>query len=119
MQTAALAYGQMQQKTAGPRDLEADLLMRAASKLQTAHDDWDNADLHGALSYNRRLWTILVTSATAEDNPLPQQIKNNIANLGLFIFNRTVDTEAAPEPGKLSPLISINREVAAGLRGQG
>lgn len=118
MQTAAQAYGRIQQATVNPRDLEANLLMKAASKLQSAHDDWANADIDGALTYNRRLWTLLVTAVTAEDNPLPQQIKENIANLGIFIFNRTLSIETAPEPAKLPTLISINREIAAGLRGR-
>lgn len=92
--------------------------MKAASRLQTVCDDWSNADLHGALTFNRRLWTILASSATAAENPLPQQIKENIANLALFVFNRTLNIEVDPTPTKLSPLISINREIAAGLRGE-
>lgn len=118
MQSAAQAYGKIQQTTANPRDLEADLLMKAASKLQRAHDDWANADLDSALTYNRRLWTLLATSATAAENPLPQQIKQNIANLAMFVFNRTLNIESRPAPEKLSPLIFINREIASGLRGQ-
>ena len=41
--------------------------------------------------------------------------RNNIANLGVFIFNHTVDTLAAPAKEKLDILIEINREIAAGL----
>jgi flagellar protein FlaF len=35
----------------------------------------------------------------------------------LFIFNRTITVLAEPAPEKLKILISINREIAAGLRG--
>jgi flagellar biosynthesis activator protein FlaF len=118
MQTAAQTYGKVQQATANPRDLEADLLMKAAGKLQHARDDWGNADLDGALTYNRRLWTLLVTAVTAEDNPLPVQIKQNIANLAGFIFDRTLSIESRPDPDKLASLITINREIATGLRGR-
>lgn len=84
-------------------------------------DDWTNAStgaLDGALLYNRRLWTVFATSATRDDNPLPRPIKQNIANLALFVFNSTMSIQSDPQPAKLSPLISINREIAAGLRGQ-
>ena len=91
--------------------------MKAATRLQAIRDDWGGRrdDLTGALTYNRRLWTILVTSATREDNPLPAPIKQNIGNLGLFIFNHTISAEAEPDAKKLGVLVSINREIAAGL----
>ncbi len=111
-------YGRIQQTTANPRQLEADLLVRAAAKLQSVHDDWASGGLSDALTFNRRLWTILATSATSEENPLPLQVKQNIGNLAIFIFNRTVSIESEPEPTKLASLITINREIAAGLRGE-
>ena len=109
----------MAQATQSPRELEANVLIKAASRLQAIRDDWDGrrAELDDALTFNRKLWTILVTSATDAENPLPQEIKNNIATLALFIFNRTMAVMAEPTPEKLAPLININREVAAGLRG--
>ncbi len=116
---AVQAYGQAARKTAAPRDLEADLLIKAAMRLQSVCDDWTNrsAELDAALIYNRRLWTIFASSATNPENPLPIQIKQNIANLALFVFNRTTSIQTSPEPKKINPLISINREIAAGLRG--
>lgn len=107
--------------TASPRDLEASLLLKAAARLQSVKDNWDQArsELSPALAYNRKLWTILSTSATKPENPLPLPIKNNIANLGLFIFQRTIDIEIEPAPEKLSILVSINSNIAAGLAGRG
>ena len=94
--------------------------MKAASRLQSVKDGWPqtSGDLRHALTYNRRLWTIFATSATADENPLPQSIKQNIANLGLFIFKQTMALEAEPAPEKLTALIGINKEIAAGLRAQ-
>ena len=48
-------------------------------------------------------------------HPLPAAIRQNIANLGLFIFDRTLDVQMSPDPKKLDILITINRELAAGL----
>lgn len=119
MQQAAAAYGRIAQATQSPRELEASLLLKAASKIQTVRDDWENrqGDLDEALTYNRKLWTILVSSATNPENPLPQEIKKNIANLAMFIFNHTISVSFEPKPQRLNILISINRDIAAGLRG--
>jgi flagellar biosynthesis activator protein FlaF len=58
-----------------------------------------------------------VSSVTDPANPLPKPIRQNVANLGLFVFERTIATLANPQPDALAPLIRINRELAAGLRG--
>lgn len=121
MHQAANAYARMSQTAQSPRELEATILMKAATRLQLIKDDWDNkqGDLDEALTYNRKLWTILVSSVTREDNPLPTMIRQNIVNLGLFIFNRTMQLTADPQPEKITVLVNINRDIAAGLRGMG
>lgn len=117
MQSAAQAYGSIARKTASPRDLEASLLLKAASRLQAVHDNWDTrrAELDGALLFNRKLWTIFTSSVTRPDHPLPPAIRQNIANLGIFVLGRTMEIMAEPQPQKMRSLISINREIAAGL----
>lgn len=96
--------------------------MKAAGQLQTLKDDWDNASkelIHERLTYNRRLWVFFLAAIKEESNPLPEAIKKNILNLGVFIMNHTIDTEANPTPERLTVLISINRNIAEGLRSQG
>ena len=73
--------------------------------------------LDDALLYNRQLWMIFIDSITSVDNPLPVAIRQNVANLGVFVFNQTISMLANPKPEHLTPLININRELAAGLRG--
>jgi flagellar protein FlaF len=118
MQQAANAYAKVAQTTQSGRELEAAILMKAATRLQRIRDDWEGqrADLDEALKYNRKLWTVLVSSATSPESLLPQQIKQNIGNLALFIFNQTMAVISEPKPEKLAVLVSINREIAAGLR---
>jgi flagellar protein FlaF len=120
MQHAAQTYGAIAKKTASPRELEADLLLTAAARLQAIRDGWDkkHGELDAALLYNRKLWSIFVTSATSPENPLPAAIRQNVANLGLFVFNHTLSVLANPQPERLGSLITINRELAAGLRGR-
>lgn len=123
MQNAFSAYAaaaKSAQNTASPRELEASLLIRAATRLQIIADDWGNRarEIDDALNYNRKLWTLLVSAIIQEDNPLPVEIKRNILGLANFIFNQTFRISAAPEPEGLAILVSINRDIAAGLRGR-
>ena len=117
MQHATKAYGQVAQQTASPRELEVQLLLRAASRLQAVHDDWENGrvSLDHALLFNRKLWTIFLTSVTNNDNPLPPEIRQNVANLGIFVINQTLNVMGNPQRERLPSLININRELAAGL----
>lgn len=117
---AAQAYGKVAKETAGPRDLEASLLLRAAARLQAVRDNWDGGagDLDEALVYNRKLWSVFLTSVTRDDHPLPREVRQNIANLGLFVMNHTVSLGSERRPERLGSLISINREIAAGLMGR-
>jgi flagellar protein FlaF len=120
MHHAAQAYNDTAKTTLTSRDLEAHLLLKAAAKLQAIKDEWVRADVELAdvLLYNRKLWTIFTSAVTDEKSELPVTIRQNIANLGIFVFNRTVELSFAPAPEKLTALIDINRNVAAGLRGQ-
>lgn len=118
MQNAAKAYGAVSQATLPPRELEALVLMKAAARIQAVVDNWSEraSEFDAALLNNRKLWTVLVSSVVEESNPLPRQIKENIANLAIFIFKRTNELLGEPDPQKCGILISINREIAAGLR---
>jgi flagellar protein FlaF len=119
MRSAAQAYGAIAKQVASPRDLEAALLLKAASRLQAVQDGWNNSrpQLGDALLYNRKLWTHFVATTTEPKNPLPVEIRQNVANLGLFVFQQTFSILSNPRPEPLSTLISINRQLAAGLRG--
>src|SRR5437016_4325384 len=117
MQSAAQAYGKTAIQTSSPRELEADLLLLAASHLQAVCDKWDDSnrdDLHSALYYNRKLWTIFFSAVTSQDSPLPRDIRQNVANLGLFVLNETIELTGKPQRDRLEALIDINRQIAAG-----
>jgi flagellar protein FlaF len=118
MNHAANAYATASKTGLSGRELEASLLIRAAAQLQSVRDDWDarKQGLDEALAYNRKLWTVLATAATEPDNPLPEPVKQDLSRLAVFIFKRTLDLMIEPDAAKVEPLISINRNVAAGLR---
>lgn len=119
MQHAAQAYGKVAKQTSSPREMEASLLLKAAARLQAVSDSWGNGEeVEEALLYNRKLWSIFLTSVTRADNPLPDLVRQNIANLGVFVMSQTHSLTSEPRREKLAPLISINRELAAGLMGR-
>ena len=120
MQHAAQAYGRVAKQTSSPREMEADLLLKAAARLQAVRDDWDRSrdQVDEALLYNRKLWSIFLTSVTNEANPLPPAVRQNVANLGVFVMKQTISLMTEPKREKLGALISINRELAAGLMGR-
>ena len=120
-QHGAQAYRAVAKEIASPRDLEASLLLKAAARLQAVVDSWDQnrSDLDGALLYNRKLWTVFLGSAMNDDNPLPVEIRQNVANLGMYIMSQTIAVTSDPKVEIVNSLVTINRELAAGLRGQG
>ena len=94
-------------------------MLKAARKLQAVKDNWteSQSELDDALTFNRRLWSILATSATHADNPLPREIKQNIGSLAVFIFSHTLSIQKDSAPERLNSLIQINKLIAEGLRG--
>jgi flagellar biosynthesis activator protein FlaF len=120
-QQGTQAYRTVAKEIASPRELESNLLLKAAARLQAVIDRWDQnrSDLDGALLYNRKLWMVFLGSAMSDDNPLPLEIRQNVANLGMYIMSQTIAVTSNPQVEIVRSLVTINRELAAGLRGQG
>jgi flagellar biosynthesis activator protein FlaF len=120
MSHAAQAYARASQTTASPREIEAQALLKAARQLQEVQANWKGADrnLHNALMFNRRLWSIFLTEAEANENPNSLEVRQNIANIGIFVLKQTIEMQMDPHPSKLKSLIEINCNIAAGLAGR-
>lgn len=116
----AQAYARVSQTTSSPRDIEAQALLKAARQLTEVQDNWAGADqrLADALLFNRRLWSIFLSAAQSPDNQQTLEIRERIANIGIFVMNQTIAMQADPAPEKLKSLIDINRNIAAGLSGR-
>jgi len=120
MHYASNAYAKTAMEMASPRDLEANLLLQAAAKLQAVYDSWRDkpSGLNDALLYNRRLWTILLDAVTSESNRLPLAVRQNLTRLGVYVMAETFSLMTKPKPEHLASIIMINRGIAAGLRGK-
>ena len=118
---ATKAYAAVAKETASPRELESLLLLKAAFKLQSVYDGWTDHPhgLDDAVLYNRRLWTVFLDAVCDESSQLPVPVRQNIANIGIYVMTETFSLMTNPQPSQLVPLININRELAAGLRANG
>ncbi|MET0709550.1 MAG: flagellar biosynthesis regulator FlaF [Tardiphaga sp.] len=120
MSIGAQAYARTAQTTASPRDIEAQALLKAARKLQDVMTNWATTDegLEDALMFNRKLWSIFLGDAMSDENQQPLEVRQNIANIGVFILTQCAALKLKPEVDKLQSLIDINRNIAAGLSGR-
>jgi flagellar biosynthesis repressor protein FlbT len=119
MNYASKAYVKTATNIASPRELEANLLLNAAAKLQSVHDSWKDkpSGLRDAIMYNRRLWTVFIDALVRPDNKLPAQIRENLVKIGAFVMGETFALMTEPKQQHLKTIIKINRKIAAGLRG--
>jgi flagellar protein FlaF len=119
-QYASQIYAKSAIETADRRELEANLLLRAAAQLQSVRDRWSEsrAGLQEALLYNRRLWLVFIDAVSSDQNGHPASIRQNILNIGGFVLAEIFSLMTKPDPVHLENLIRINRKLAAGLSAQ-
>lgn len=117
---AAQAYARVANTTASPREIEAKALLMAANKLQAAmtNPDATYEQKSEALMFNRKLWSIFLSEAQRDENPQPLEVRQNIANIGIFVLSHTAALQISPQREHFKPLIEINRNIAAGLGGR-
>jgi len=115
------AYRTVQKTTMSGREIEASVLTKAALMLQHCQNNWDAEDrdlkLEEALKFNQMIWSIFQGELSKPDNPLPKKLREDILSLSLFIDKRVFDVMSFPAPEKLTVIININLNLAAGLRG--
>jgi flagellar protein FlaF len=117
---AAQTYARVANTTASPREIEAKALLMAANKLQAVMTNADATfeQTSEALLFNRKLWSIFLSEAQRDENPQPLDVRQNIANIGIFVLSHTAALQISPQRDHFKPLIEINRNIAAGLGGR-
>lgn len=117
--SAQQAYDQGSKATRSGRQIEAEVLFKAARMLEECQKNWNAPDrrarLSEALRLNQRIWTIFQGELANPEHGLPTEVRENLLRLSLFIDRRTFDLMADPTPEKLTALIDINRQIASGL----
>lgn len=116
------AYKAAQQMAMSGREIEAAALIRAATLLTECQQNWDAPDRHEALQkalrINQTIWSLFQAELVKEDNPLPKELRQDILSLSVFVDQRIFDIMAHPAPEKLTAIVNINMNLAAGLRGE-
>ena len=117
---AAQAYARVADTTASPRENEAKALLMAANKLQAVMTNANSTfqQMSDALMFNRKLWTIFLSEAQRDENPNSREVRQNIANIGVFVLSHTAALQISPQREHFKSLIEINRNIAAGLSGR-
>lgn len=116
MSIAAHNYAAAARIAMSPREVEASALLKSAARLQATATQNDGPGLTEALLHNRRLWIVIAASVDDPASHLPPDLKAQVLTLANFIFNHTLAIESAPTIANVGCLVTINRELAAGLR---
>ena len=122
MQTnnAIKEYVGIQKESMSGRELEASVLTKAGLMLKAVQDNWDASDREAkmleAIKYNQKVWSFFQAELTEPGHPMPKTLREDILNLSLFVDKRFFEGRAYPSPEKLSIVIDINFNMAAGLR---
>ncbi len=118
MQSLALkAYGNVQQRTAGEKEIEHALFTQITYDLESvANEDKPNPSVWAdAISRNLQMWTLLATDLMRPENALAQETKNGLLTLSEFV-RRTSMTILSGGEG-IADLIDINKTIMQGLSG--
>ncbi|MCB2108744.1 MAG: flagellar biosynthesis regulator FlaF [Rhodobacteraceae bacterium] len=111
------AYQQQQKRNLSPREIEAMAFTKAAVLLEDAKGKSKDIEEYAkALRFNHLLWTIIQADLTEPANQLPPEIKANVMSLSIFVDKQTTKAMRSSDPKDLDILITINRNLAAGLR---
>lgn len=114
------AYTNMQKEVLSGRELEASVLSRAGIMLKQVQENWDaidrNEKLLEAVKFNQKVWSFFQAELSDPENPLPKNLREDILNLSIFVDKRLFEVLAFPEKEKLSIVIDIDFNIAAGLR---
>ena len=108
------AYAKVQPTKEGYRDLEYKVLGTVTGALIKASEpETELSDKFNAVLWNEKVWHAFRCDLSSPDNKLPDELKASLISLAIWVSketNRVMDHLA-----DLDGLISINRQVMAGL----
>lgn len=105
-------------ESASPQETLAWGLTTTARKLSNVKGDQTPRDaVMDAVRLNWRLWTIIQAEQSDPECTSPREIREALLNLSNFVDKRSLELLTSPDQEKLDILISINRNIAAGLLG--
>lgn len=105
------AYDRSALLASNPRDTEYRIFSLVVSKLANANTPERLID---AVYQNSRLWSVLAADLAKPENKLGPELKARL--LSLAVWSMKYGTKVMAGNASVDPLISVNKEVMAGLR---
>ena len=115
-QMVSRVYSQVSRKTASEHVNELAVFEQITGELEAiAHADRPNPAAWGdAITRNMQLWTIVSADLMKPENALPEETKQGLMQLGLFVLTHSQKVLAGDE--EMDVLIDINRSIIEGLK---
>lgn len=111
------AYQAALSRAETPRDTEYRLIREITGEMMEAErNGLKGALLIDSLHRNREMWSAFATDCGAKGNGLPPQLRAQIVSIALWVERHTSAVMAGRE--KIADLISVNRTIMEGLRGE-
>jgi len=90
--------------------------MKAVRLLDRAHNFPENKRLLAeALTYTRKLWTVVQADLKDPTNKLEENLKADLLSLSLYVDQECLTAIEKPHQQALQGLIDVNKNVAGGL----
>jgi flagellar biosynthesis activator protein FlaF len=113
-QLASKAYGAVQQRTAGDKEIERAVFRDITAELIRAEAAGPMAAAlrTDALSRNLQLWTLLATDLLQPGNALPDALKQRLLSLATYVQRASLKLLASTDT--LADVIAVNEIVLGG-----
>lgn len=115
----AIAAYELKPLPNNPREVERWALLKAARDIEIASANGDDENLRAAIMQNLALWSIIQADLTSSRSPLDEKLRANLANLSMSIDRRSFEVLANMDRSRTGLLVTINRNLAMGLAGDG
>lgn len=110
------AYQKTQKITESPREAEYRLFGQVTHALKSIQNvDRNDSRVIDALDWNRRMWTVLASDCSSDENALADKLRAQIISLSIWVSKHS--SEVMRGKADVEPLIDINTTIMEGLRG--
>ncbi len=109
------AYQKANQSTENPKQTEYRAFAIFTRALEEAEEKGPVAVVK-AVADNRQLWLTLQVDLASEENKLPLELRAQLLSIAIWVNKYSVD--AMKGEASLDPLISVNKQIMEGLKGQ-
>lgn len=112
-------YAKIQKETLSGRDIEVQVLRKAAAQfrqvLAASDDAAKNKLLDAAVRYNLRVWDVFQADWERPDCALATTLRHDLLRLSIYVHKTSLEVLAYAGPEKIRTLVNIDECLAEGL----